>query len=347
MPALPLVHPPGLLEDADAFEHQIAALRDVASCTVADLTRHRHDRRPRRPMRSSRHRPALRARRTFHGRLRRARDPAPGARSAPRASRCSIPMRVPTPRNPPRTGGASWRSPKRDFPAVSRAAHAPPRRRPPPRRRRHHRDDRRDGARHRRGSVPAPGKRHHRPHRQPAAPRTDTLQDPGGRRAGRRADAAGSAGGAGRAASPARRSRSSRIAATWLRWSGPAKWPSCSAHGSKDRLHTPKEKQHEHEPRPGAGPADLPPRGHPDPHHPAAAELHRRGLSDRDRAGRPLRRRATSDTVARRQPSPPSPCSRRASSVSWSRSSTPFPTATRSRSTRWFPAPTRRRAATR
>jgi pimeloyl-ACP methyl ester carboxylesterase len=38
MSALPLVILPGLLEDADAFEHQIAVLRDVASCTVADLT---------------------------------------------------------------------------------------------------------------------------------------------------------------------------------------------------------------------------------------------------------------------------------------------------------------------
>jgi pimeloyl-ACP methyl ester carboxylesterase len=30
---------PGLLEDADAFQHQIAHLREVASCTIADLTR--------------------------------------------------------------------------------------------------------------------------------------------------------------------------------------------------------------------------------------------------------------------------------------------------------------------
>jgi pimeloyl-ACP methyl ester carboxylesterase len=30
---------PGLLEDADAFEHQIEHLRSLASCTVADLTR--------------------------------------------------------------------------------------------------------------------------------------------------------------------------------------------------------------------------------------------------------------------------------------------------------------------
>jgi pimeloyl-ACP methyl ester carboxylesterase len=30
---------PGLLEDADAFEHQIPALREIATCAVADLTR--------------------------------------------------------------------------------------------------------------------------------------------------------------------------------------------------------------------------------------------------------------------------------------------------------------------
>jgi pimeloyl-ACP methyl ester carboxylesterase len=30
---------PGLLEDADAFEHQLLALREVATCKVADLTR--------------------------------------------------------------------------------------------------------------------------------------------------------------------------------------------------------------------------------------------------------------------------------------------------------------------
>jgi pimeloyl-ACP methyl ester carboxylesterase len=30
---------PGLLEDADAFEHQLAALRERATCKVADLTR--------------------------------------------------------------------------------------------------------------------------------------------------------------------------------------------------------------------------------------------------------------------------------------------------------------------
>lgn len=38
MAAPPLVILPGLLEDADAFEHQIDALRGVASCTVAVLT---------------------------------------------------------------------------------------------------------------------------------------------------------------------------------------------------------------------------------------------------------------------------------------------------------------------
>ena len=31
---------PGLLEDADAFAHQIAALKPLAECLVADLTRH-------------------------------------------------------------------------------------------------------------------------------------------------------------------------------------------------------------------------------------------------------------------------------------------------------------------
>src|SRR5258708_38233478 len=30
---------PGLLEDADGFQHQIAHLRSIAYCTVADLTR--------------------------------------------------------------------------------------------------------------------------------------------------------------------------------------------------------------------------------------------------------------------------------------------------------------------
>jgi pimeloyl-ACP methyl ester carboxylesterase len=30
---------PGLLEDADAFEHQLSALREIATCAVADLTR--------------------------------------------------------------------------------------------------------------------------------------------------------------------------------------------------------------------------------------------------------------------------------------------------------------------
>lgn len=39
MPQTPLLLLPGLLEDADVFEHQIAGLRDIASCTVADLTR--------------------------------------------------------------------------------------------------------------------------------------------------------------------------------------------------------------------------------------------------------------------------------------------------------------------
>jgi pimeloyl-ACP methyl ester carboxylesterase len=34
-----LVILPGLLEDADGFQHQIAHLRELASCTVADLTR--------------------------------------------------------------------------------------------------------------------------------------------------------------------------------------------------------------------------------------------------------------------------------------------------------------------
>jgi pimeloyl-ACP methyl ester carboxylesterase len=35
----PLLILPGLLEDADAFEPQILALRGIAACTVADLTR--------------------------------------------------------------------------------------------------------------------------------------------------------------------------------------------------------------------------------------------------------------------------------------------------------------------
>ena len=38
MPSSVLVLP-GLLEDADAFEHQLPALREVATCKVADLTR--------------------------------------------------------------------------------------------------------------------------------------------------------------------------------------------------------------------------------------------------------------------------------------------------------------------
>ncbi len=39
MPAPPLLILPGLLEDADAFEHQVPALRAIAPCVVADLTR--------------------------------------------------------------------------------------------------------------------------------------------------------------------------------------------------------------------------------------------------------------------------------------------------------------------
>ena len=39
MPQTPLLLLPGLLEDADAFGHQVAGLRDIAACTVADLTR--------------------------------------------------------------------------------------------------------------------------------------------------------------------------------------------------------------------------------------------------------------------------------------------------------------------
>ena len=38
MPSSVLVLP-GLLEDADAFEHQLPALREIATCKVADLTR--------------------------------------------------------------------------------------------------------------------------------------------------------------------------------------------------------------------------------------------------------------------------------------------------------------------
>ena len=38
MAALPVVFLPGLLEDADAFEFQVGALREAAPCTVADLT---------------------------------------------------------------------------------------------------------------------------------------------------------------------------------------------------------------------------------------------------------------------------------------------------------------------
>jgi len=38
MPSSVLVLP-GLLEDADAFEHQLEVLREIATCTVADLTR--------------------------------------------------------------------------------------------------------------------------------------------------------------------------------------------------------------------------------------------------------------------------------------------------------------------
>jgi pimeloyl-ACP methyl ester carboxylesterase len=39
MPQTPLLFLPGLLEDADVFEHQIAGLGDLAACTTADLTR--------------------------------------------------------------------------------------------------------------------------------------------------------------------------------------------------------------------------------------------------------------------------------------------------------------------
>jgi pimeloyl-ACP methyl ester carboxylesterase len=39
MVATPVVILPGLLEDADAFQHQIGHLRELAACTVADLTR--------------------------------------------------------------------------------------------------------------------------------------------------------------------------------------------------------------------------------------------------------------------------------------------------------------------
>jgi len=39
MAANPVVILPGLLEDADAFQHQIEHLRGLAACTVADLTR--------------------------------------------------------------------------------------------------------------------------------------------------------------------------------------------------------------------------------------------------------------------------------------------------------------------
>ena len=39
MPAPPLLLLPGLLEDADAFEHQVLGLAEQAACVVADLTR--------------------------------------------------------------------------------------------------------------------------------------------------------------------------------------------------------------------------------------------------------------------------------------------------------------------
>ena len=39
MPRPPLLFLPGLLEDADAFEHQIAGLGGPSACTTADLTR--------------------------------------------------------------------------------------------------------------------------------------------------------------------------------------------------------------------------------------------------------------------------------------------------------------------
>lgn len=39
MVATPVVILPGLLEDADAFQHQLGHLRERAACTVADLTR--------------------------------------------------------------------------------------------------------------------------------------------------------------------------------------------------------------------------------------------------------------------------------------------------------------------
>jgi pimeloyl-ACP methyl ester carboxylesterase len=39
MPATPFLLLPGLLEDADVFEHPVKALADVARCAVADLTR--------------------------------------------------------------------------------------------------------------------------------------------------------------------------------------------------------------------------------------------------------------------------------------------------------------------
>src|ERR1700693_4409881 len=39
MAATPVFILPGLLEDSDAFQHQIEHLREFAPCTVADLTR--------------------------------------------------------------------------------------------------------------------------------------------------------------------------------------------------------------------------------------------------------------------------------------------------------------------
>jgi len=39
MPRPPLLFLPGLLEDADAFEHQIAGLGGPSACVTADLTR--------------------------------------------------------------------------------------------------------------------------------------------------------------------------------------------------------------------------------------------------------------------------------------------------------------------
>src|SRR5438552_5155815 len=39
MVATPLFILPGLLEDSDAFQHQVEHLRDIAPCSVADLTR--------------------------------------------------------------------------------------------------------------------------------------------------------------------------------------------------------------------------------------------------------------------------------------------------------------------